>query len=148
MNDKKILGDSGEHYALSMFGFYGMACTKLPDNWKHYDLIVEKDNKLNRVSVKTRSETKSFSKSSWFIFDCSGQYEWVVFIIKFSGIELRSWVLPIEVALKYASVPSIAAQSPNARRLSWERLENPVLAKYLNNWDLKVFDEESFNLSE
>ena len=136
MNDKKILGDSGEHYALSMFGFAGYPCSKLPDNWKYYDLIVQKDNKIERISVKARSETKSFSKSSWFIFESTGQYEWVVFIVKFKGGELKSWVIPLSVALKYASIPQGSSMNPNDRRLSWGKLESPVLNRYLNNWAL------------
>jgi hypothetical protein len=142
MNDRKILGDSGEHYALSMFGFYGLPCSKLPDNWKYYDLIVQKDNRIIRVSVKTRSETASFSKNSWFVFDATGQYEWVVFIIKFAGVSIRAWVIPVEVAIKHASIPKNGSASPDARRLSWGKLEHPDLLQYSENWELKVFDQE------
>jgi hypothetical protein len=137
MNDKKILGDAGEHYALSMFGFAGLPCSKLPDNWKYYDLIVQKENKIERISVKSRSETKSFSKNSWFIFEATGQYEWVVFVIKFKNGDLKSWVIPVSVALKNASKPESTSKSPNDRRLSWGKLEEPGLVKYLDNWTLK-----------
>jgi hypothetical protein len=134
MNDKKILGDAGEYYALSMFGFAGFPSSKLPDNWKYYDLIVQKDNKIERISVKSRSETESFSKNSWFIFESTGQYEWVVFIIKFKNGQLRSWVMPVSEALKHASIPSEDSAKPNDRRLSWGKLENSELIKYLDNW--------------
>jgi hypothetical protein len=137
MNEKKILGDAGEHYALGMFGFAGLACSKLPDNWKHYDLIVQKENKIERISVKSRSETKSFSKNSWFIFEVTGQYEWVVFIVKFKTGELKSWVIPVSVALKHATKPKDKSDSPNDRRLSWGKLEGPSLIKYLDNWSMK-----------
>jgi len=136
MNEKKILGDAGEHYALSMFGFAGFPCSKLPDNWKYYDLIVQKDNKIERISVKTRSETKSFSKSSWFIFESTGQYEWVVFIVKFESRELKAWVIPVSIALKHASIPENNSLKPTDRRLSWGKLEGPELMLYLNNWAL------------
>jgi hypothetical protein len=136
MNHTKILGDAGEHYALSMFGFFGFPCSKLPDNWRHYDLIVQKDNKIERISVKVRSETPSFSKSSWFIFEATGQYEWVVFIIKFKSGELKTWIIPVPIALKYASVPESNSNNPNDRRLSWSKLEGPDFINYLNNWSL------------
>lgn len=140
MNDTKILGDSGEHYALSMLGFAGFPCSKLPDNWKFYDLIVQKGGELIRISVKTRSETEKFSRSSWFIFDSTGQYEWVVFILKMAQGEVRAWIIPLHVALKYASVPSESAKSPNDRRISWGKLEKPGLVKYLDNWQLNTHD--------
>lgn len=137
MNDKKILGDSGEHYALSMFGFSGLQCSKLPDNWKHYDLIVQRDNKIERISVKTRSESKSFSRNSWFKFDATGEYEWVVFIIKFDSGDLKSWVIPISFALKEASKPTGDPKNSNDRRLSWNKLESAKFMRYLNNWALQ-----------
>jgi hypothetical protein len=137
MNDKKILGDAAEHYALSQFGFAGLPCSKLPDNWRYYDLIVQKNNSIIRVSVKSRSESESFSKNSWFIFDATGQYEWLVFIVKFADGQLRSWIIPVDEALKYAKAPGDDTKSPNARRLSWGKLEAPELVKYVNNWMLE-----------
>ena len=136
MNDKKILGDAAEHYALSMFGFSGLPCSKLPDNWKYYDLIVQKDNKVLRVSVKSRSETPSFSKNSWFIFDSTGQYEFVVFIIKFKCNQLRSWIIPTPVALRFADKNLGNEIQSNERRLTWRDLEKPELVKYVDNWAL------------
>ncbi len=53
----KNLGDAAEHYALSQFAFAGMPGTKMPDNWKGYDLAVETGDGLQRVSVKLRSES-------------------------------------------------------------------------------------------
>jgi len=137
MNEKKILGDAGEHYALAMLGFAGLACSKLPDNWKYYDLIVQKENKIERISVKSRSETKSFSKNSWFKFEATGQYEWVVFIVKFKTGELKSWVMPVAIALKHATKPKDKSDGPNDRRLSWGKLEEPSLIKYQDNWSMK-----------
>jgi hypothetical protein len=37
----KLLGDAGEHYALSQFSFSGKYAAKMPDNWEGYDLAVE-----------------------------------------------------------------------------------------------------------
>jgi hypothetical protein len=136
MNDSKILGDSGEHYALSMFGFYGYACSKLPDNWKYYDLIVQKHEVLERVSVKTRSETSSFGKGSWFKFEIGGHYDWMAFIIKFRSGEIRSWVIPIDEAAKVASVPGANEEVHNIRRLSWGKIESSELNRFRDNWAL------------
>ena len=37
----KLLGDAGEHYALSRLSFAGKHAAKMPDNWEAYDLAVE-----------------------------------------------------------------------------------------------------------
>ena len=65
----KMLGDAGEHYALSQFTFAGKPSSKMPDGWPDYDLVVVSGQDLVRVSVKTRSETDSWKAGSWFIFD-------------------------------------------------------------------------------
>ena len=119
-----------------MLGFAGFQCSKLPDNWKHYDLIVQIDNKIERISVKTRSESKSFSKNSWFKFDATGKYEWVIFIIKFKNGGLKSWVIPLSFAINQASIPDKDTKKSNDRTLSWGKLESPNFMKYLNNWSL------------
>lgn len=53
---RKILGDAGEHYALSRFTFSGKPAMKMPEGWRGYDLGVETGAGLARVSVKTRSD--------------------------------------------------------------------------------------------
>lgn len=136
MNDKKLLGDSGEHYAMSMLGFNGILCSKLPDNWRHYDLIVQRDNLLERVSVKTRSESPSFGHGSWFRFESTGEYEWVIFVLKFHSGEIRSWIIPLEIAVKNSSATSKSLERSERRTISWGKLEQPSLSKYLNNWKL------------
>jgi hypothetical protein len=65
----KMLGDAGEHYAVSQFTFSGRPATKMPDGWKSYDLAVETGTGLVRVSVKTRSESQGWRTSKWFNFD-------------------------------------------------------------------------------
>jgi len=139
MNDKKILGDSGEHYALSMLGFAGLLCSKLPDNWKYYDLIVQRSNVLERISVKTRSESASFGKSSWFLFETTGKYEWVIFIVKFRSGEIRSWCIPLDVAIKHSTARDAESKNPNQRTISWGKLEEAPLNRYLDNWLLERF---------
>lgn len=139
MNDKKILGDSGEHYALSMLGFAGLPCSKLPDNWKYYDLIVQRNNVLERISVKTRSESASFGKSSWFSFETTGNYEWVIFIVKFHNREVRSWAIPLDVAVQHSSARVTGSKNPDRRTISWGKLEESPLIKYFDNWLLERF---------
>ena len=36
----KLLGNAGEHFALSQFSFAERYAAKMPDNWE-YDLVVE-----------------------------------------------------------------------------------------------------------
>jgi hypothetical protein len=59
---RKMLGDAGEHYALSRFTFSGKPAMKMPDGWRAYDLAVETGEGLARVSVKTRSESVGWKK--------------------------------------------------------------------------------------
>jgi len=65
----KMLGDAGEHYALSQFTLAGYPASKMPDNWEGYDLAVESGKGLLRVSVKTRKDGPKWSKGNWFLFE-------------------------------------------------------------------------------
>jgi len=133
---KKILGDAGEHYALSQFSFCGMAATKMPDNWKAYDLAVETGSGLVRVSVKTRSETAGWKKSKWFMFDDRTPCDWLVFIFKDSANELRCWIIPYDVALDNANHVGDTRQKPWERDISWAKLNREPLMRFENNWEL------------
>ena len=62
----KMIGDAGEHIAMSQFTFAGFPATKMPDCWKAYDLAIESGQGLLRVSVKTRSETPKWKSGDWF----------------------------------------------------------------------------------
>jgi len=62
---KKMLGDAGEHYAVSQFGFHGLRAHKMPDGWPGYDVAVDANGQVLKVSVKTRSETPSFGPGSF-----------------------------------------------------------------------------------
>ena len=74
----KLLGDAGEHYALSQFSFAGNYAAKMPDNWEGYDLAVETGAGLVRVSVKTRSESVGWKSSRWFNWDDRKDCDWFV----------------------------------------------------------------------
>jgi hypothetical protein len=76
----KMLGDAGEHFALSQLMFAGMPASKMPDGWAGHDPAVETGQGLVRVSVKTRKETASWKAGSWFIFDERLECDWLVFI--------------------------------------------------------------------
>jgi len=89
-----MLGDAGEHYALSQFIFAGRAGSKMPEGWSHYDLALESPYGLVRVSVKTRRETPRWKAGSWFIFDERAVCEWLVLIFKPNQGPLRSWIIP------------------------------------------------------
>lgn len=133
---RKILGDGGEHYALSKFSFADIPCTKMPDGWRDYDLIVEKDNKLIRVSVKTRSETDDWDDNSWFKFNDRGTYEWIVCIFKSRRSEIRAWIIPTSVALENVKAPKENSKQPSERRLPYRKLVELPLARYEDNWGL------------
>ncbi|MGE0454326.1 MAG: hypothetical protein AB7O37_16540 [Vicinamibacteria bacterium] len=132
----KLLGDAGEHYALSQFSFAGKFAAKMPDNWEAYDLAVEAGQGLLRVSVKTRSESEGWKSSRWFTFDDRKDCDWIVLIFKPAAGVLRSWVLPYEVAKARANVPGPGRKEPWFRFISWAKLNKPPLAAYENNWTL------------
>ena len=136
----KMLGDAGEHYALSQFSFANKPATKMPDNWEGYDLAVEAGKGLVRVSVKTRSETKGWSTNKWFTFDDRKVCDWIVLIFKSQKNDLRSWIIPFEIALKEANKPSEKRKSPWLREISWKKLNSKALSIYESNWDLRRID--------
>ena len=127
----KMLGDAGEHYALSRFGFMGMPCAKMPENWPGYDLVLDTKNGLIKIGVKTRSQTPSFTKGSWFGVDASSTAEWSVFIIKFNTGRIRAWVVPQEKCMEHAT-----PKHSTKRHISWKQLEGADLERYEENWGL------------
>lgn len=127
----KMLGDAGEHYALARFAFAGIPCAKMPDNWPEYDLVAEVEGKIQRITVKTRSETASFSKSSWFAVNADSEWDWKVCLICFATGEVSGWVIPRIEAL----TRSTGAKNSH-QHLSWRQLEETDMQKYRENWDL------------
>ena len=132
----KLLGDAGEHYALSQFSFAGKFAAKMPDNWEGYDLAVEAGQGLLRVSVKTRSESEGWKASRWFNFDDRKECDWIVLIFKPTAGALRSWVIPYVVAKAHSNVPGPNRKDAWFRDLSWAKLNTLPLAAYENNWAL------------
>jgi hypothetical protein len=133
MNDTttKMVGDAGEHYALSRFIFAGRPGMKAPDGWPYYDLAVaSEDGGLIRISVKTRSETRSFSDSSTFSYDETSQVDWVVAVAK-SADGVRAWVVPYELIRDEVKInPS------HEYRVSLSKLKRPPFDAFEDNWTL------------
>lgn len=132
----KLLGDAGEHYAVSRLTFAGKPATKMPDNWEGYDLAVETGTGLVRVSVKTRSESEGWKASRWFNFDDRRDCDWIIFIFKPKTGAIRAWVMPYSVAKQHANQPGTNRRNPWFRDLSWAKLNRPPLAAYEDNWSL------------
>jgi hypothetical protein len=133
----KMLGDAGEHYALSQFTFAGKPASKMPDGWSDYDLAVETGHGLARVSVKTRSERAGWSAARWFMFDEQKDCDWLVFIFKPDSGVVRSWVVPFAAAKEHGNRPTAIRKDPHTRYVYWTRLNNGPLAPYENNWELR-----------
>jgi len=110
----------------------------MPDNWEAYDLAVETGSGLLRVSVKTRSESKGWTKSRWFSFDDRKECDWIVFIFKPLDGRLRSWVIPYRLAKELGNVPTPTRKDPWFRDVSWAKLNRPPLAAYEDNWNLNL----------
>jgi len=134
----KLLGDAGEHYALSQFSFVGKYAAKMPDNWEAYDLAVETGAGLIRVSVKTRSETTGWKLSRWFNWDDRKACDWFVFVFKPVAGPLRSWIIPADVVEHHSNKPGSKRKEPWFRDLSWKKLNEPLLARYEDNWELQT----------
>ena len=133
----KLLGDAGEHYALSQFSFAGKYAAKMPDNWEAYDLAIENGG-LVRASVKTRSESAGWRTSRWFTFDDRKDCDWIVLIFKPKTGSVRSWILPYDFAKKHANVPGPNRKDAWFRELSWSKLTKLPLSAYENNWSLQT----------
>jgi hypothetical protein len=142
----KMLGDAGEHYALSQFTLAGHPSSKMPDNWEAYDLAVESGQGLLRVSVKSRKETVKWNKGSWFMFDDRKDCDWIVFIFVGIDAKIRSWIIPFEIALEFANKPGTSRKNPWERDISWKKLNEPPLADFEENWDLKTETVENRQL--
>jgi len=133
----KMLGDAGEHYALSQFTLSGYPASKMPDNWEGYDLAVESGNGLLRVSVKTRKETPNWKKGNWFLFDDRKECDWIVFIFVQDDSSIRSWVIPFSLAMENANQPGPKRKDPWNRDISWKKLNKQPLVALEGNWQLK-----------
>ena len=133
----KLLGDAGEHYALSQFSFAGKYAAKMPDNWEAYDLAIENGG-LVRASVKTRSESAGWRTSRWFTFDDRKGCDWIVLVFKPKTGSVRSWILPYDFAKKHANVPGPNRKDAWFRELSWSKLTKLPLSAYENNWSLQT----------
>lgn len=134
----KMLGDAGEHYALSQFTFAGKPASKMPDGWSGYDLAVETGHGLARVSVKTRSETEAWKAGSWFLFDERLECDWLVFIFKPRAGSVRSWIMPFSVAREHGNRPTLTRKDPHNRDVSWAKLNREPLLRFENNWGLNL----------
>ena len=134
----KLLGDAGEHYALSQFSFAGSYAAKMPDNWEGYDLAVETGTGLIRVSVKTRSESEKWKGNKWFSWDERKDCDWFVFIFKAANGLLRSWVIPTDLVHEHSNKPGTNRIDPWFREISWRKLTHPILAAYEGNWSMNT----------
>lgn len=140
----KMLGDAGEHYAVSQFTFAGMPAIKMPDGWEGYDLAVETGTGLVRVSVKTRSETQGWKTSRWFNFDERRKCDWLVFVFQPKEGPVRAWVIPFDVSKRYANRPGPGRKNAHLRDVSWATLTKGALATYEDNWTLRTVKESEF----
>lgn len=136
---KKILGDAGEHYAIAKFSFAGAFCSKMPDNWPAYDIFLQKDDAKFCVSVKTRSETASFSQSSYFKFDAIDQSQWFVCIAKYVDGQIDAWVIPTSVVKKkFKRLESVSKGKPVVEYKTTVSQLRSDLMRFKENWALDV----------
>ena len=137
ISSTKLLGDAGQHYALSQFSFAGKYAAKMPENWGAYDLAVETGTGLIRVIVKTLSEPLGRRMSMWFHWDDRIACDWFVFIFKPMLSPLRSWYIPADVVVHHANKPGKNQKYPWFRELSTRKFNKPSIACYEDNWGLQ-----------
>ena len=135
---RKMLGDAGEHFALSQLTLAGFPASKMPDNWEGYDLAVESGGVLQKVSVKTRRETANWKKGNWFLFDDRKECDWIIFVFIEKDAGIRSWVIPLGVAFANANKLGPKRKDPWHRDISWKKLTEPPLDAFENNWNLNA----------
>lgn len=128
----KHLGDAGEYYALSQFIFWELAASKMPDNWPNYDLVVELNDDLKKISVKTRATSKDKFSTEHCKFSNNDIFDFLVCIFK-ARENIWSWVLPRDVAMELGKVAN--SSDINYRRISFKQLS--ALGLYQNNWVLE-----------
>lgn len=126
----KMLGDAGEHYAVSQFTFAGLPATKMPDLWQGYDLAVETGSGLVRVSVKTRSETDRWSNGKWFAFDERRECDWIVCVFQPRNAAVRAWIIPFKTAIENANNVHPDAKARHRREIPFGRLQKDPLRNY------------------
>jgi len=130
----KTIGDGGEHYVLGMLSFGGITCFSTPKDWEDYDIIADRRDagihKLERISVKTRSKTKSFGKAAWYKISDLTQIDWLacVFTSPFEAVKIRTWLIPSKrLRNDYGNKKTI--------RIPFGKLETKY-ANFENNWTL------------
>ena len=136
MGNKKLLNNAGTHYFMGMIEFSNLKCTLPEEKQNDYSFAVNKDNVLQHVLVRTRSETDKSTKNDWFPFDVPAKFDWLALICKFKNGELSSWIIPIDIAIKYATPAENDVTTPQIKHLSLARLEIAELAAFKNNWSL------------
>jgi len=130
---KKQLGDAGEYYALSQFIFTGRAAAKMPDNWPEYDLAVDLNGELKKVSVKTRFTSKQSFSTEHCKFSNNDMFDFLVCIFK-SSKAIRSWIIPADVAKIKGQVSN--SSNEDYRRISFKQLNE--MEAYEDNWSLQA----------
>lgn len=129
----KQRGDAGEYYALSQFIFNGLPAAKMPDNWPNYDLAVEIERKLVRVSIKTRVKPNGDFGTEHCKFSGVDEFDFIAFIFK-SEEGIECWVLPKKLAENVGKTER--SSDENYRRISYKQLATLPM-KYKNNWLLE-----------
>lgn len=135
---RKMLGDAGEHFALAMLTFHGLRCVKMPDNWPEHDLIVERKNVLEKVSVKTRSkQSSSYSESSWFGINRNTTADWLICVLMGNEKTIEAWVIPMSIALR-AAEENIKNNEQEKLHISVRTLRTEKFKKYEANWYMLI----------
>lgn len=135
----KLVGDAGEHYALSQLSFAGKYAAKMPDNWEAYDLVAETGSGAPvKISVKTRTQSDGWKTSKWFNFDDRKQCDWILLIFRPNEGPIRGWVIPFAVAKDNASLSGPNRKDVWSRDISWKKLTAGKLAKFESNWSLNA----------
>jgi hypothetical protein len=93
-NDKER-GDAAEYLTAGMMILAGIPTTRMPDNWKKYDLIAQQRPEGNpqRISVKARSNPV-------LVMEKPGGWDWIAVVeLPKGSARPRFWLIPQEEAM-------------------------------------------------
>jgi hypothetical protein len=106
------------------------------DGWSGYDLAVATGPGLERVSVKTRSESDRWKASSWFMFADRMECDSLVFIFKPKTEPVRSWVIPFETAKRHGNMRTARRRDPHKSRRILGEAQTRASTTCETNWEL------------
>lgn len=133
--DKKQMGDASEMLVAAELTLAGLPAAKMPDNWRHYDVIAQRldDSPPLRVSVKSRTYKNG---SEHVRYQTSDQFDWLAIVILGTPQGRRFFLIPRAAADDRAVKPGLLALDRERRFWRADQTEK-LFGEFENNFTLK-----------